>query len=225
MDHDQLLRLRQNRRQVAQPELISRPDDYLFQLRERHGDGLYPPAARRVIVTENKINGLALPELADTLAIFGLGYGIQTLAEVPWLKDKALYYWGDIDTHGLNILAMARAICPHTRALLMDQATLLQYRDLWSREDTPAPADQRPADRSRARPLPGPAGATLGPERAPGAGADPLRHRPGRPGASAIVRSALADLVPHLHCRQTQPRRSPATPSPRKSEYLPRGPS
>jgi len=97
------------------------------------------PPARRVILTENKVNGLALPELADTLAIFGLGYGIQTLAEVPWLRDKTLYYWGDIDTHGLNILAMVRAICPHAHALLMDQATLLQHRELWSSEETPHP--------------------------------------------------------------------------------------
>ncbi|HTF44517.1 MAG TPA: DUF3322 domain-containing protein, partial [Terriglobales bacterium] len=67
-------------------------------------------AARRVFITENKINGLAFPAMADALVIFGLGYGLARLSEAEWLQTKTLYYWGDIDTHGFAILDRLRAV-------------------------------------------------------------------------------------------------------------------
>lgn len=36
----------------------------------------------RIIVTENKINGLSFPPMPDTIVVFGIGYGINTLQEV-----------------------------------------------------------------------------------------------------------------------------------------------
>ncbi len=94
-------------------------------------------ACRQVIVTENKINGLAFPPLADSLVVFGLGYGIGLLAGVPWLNTVGLHYWGDIDTHGFAILSRLRAVFPRTRSFLMDEATLERNRDLWGCEQEP----------------------------------------------------------------------------------------
>jgi hypothetical protein len=88
----------------------------------------------RVIITENKINGLCFPEVADTVIIFGLGYGIQSLAAVDWLQDKDIFYWGDIDTHGFSILSLVRSFLPNTRSFLMDQDTLQAHRHLWGAE-------------------------------------------------------------------------------------------
>jgi hypothetical protein len=97
---------------------------------------LQPPAAR-VFLTENEINGLAFPAVPEGLVIFGLGYGLERLAEARWLADRTLYYWGDIDTYGFHILDRLRAIFPGTRSLLMDRDTLVGHRALWVRESNP----------------------------------------------------------------------------------------
>ncbi|MES2152678.1 MAG: DUF3322 domain-containing protein [Pseudomonadota bacterium] len=92
-------------------------------------------AARRVFITENEINGLAFPEVPEGLVIFGGGYGIDRLADVAWLRERDVVYWGDIDTHGFAILDRLRASMPHARSMLMDEATLLAHRSLWGQED------------------------------------------------------------------------------------------
>ena len=90
--------------------------------------------ARKVFITENKMNGLAFPPCRDALVIFGLGYGIGSLAEVPWLKQAGLFYWGDIDTHGFAILDQFRTTFPEARSFLMDERTLILHTKLWGRE-------------------------------------------------------------------------------------------
>ncbi len=89
---------------------------------------------QRVFITENEINGLAFPQAADSLVIFGLGYGIDRLGQIPWLRDKSIFYWGDLDTHGFAILDGLRAIFPAAHSFLMDRATLLSHRALWVAE-------------------------------------------------------------------------------------------
>ncbi|OHX34292.1 hypothetical protein BJL95_03885 [Methylomonas sp. LWB] len=96
---------------------------------------------KRVFVTENDINGLAFPPFADSMVIFGRGYGFDALAQAEWLKDKEIHYWGDIDTHGFAILSQFRQYFPRTHSLLMDQATLLAHRESWVAETTPGRAD------------------------------------------------------------------------------------
>ena len=96
--------------------------------------------ARRVFITENEINGLAFPEAEASIIIFGLGYGVERLGLVPWLQDKAIYYWGDLDTHGFAILDSLRGVFPNARSFLMDRQTLLGHRPLWVEEPEPSQA-------------------------------------------------------------------------------------
>ena len=91
----------------------------------------------RVFITENDANGLAFPKVARSLVIFGLGYGVESLSDAAWLASKRLYYWGDIDTHGFAMLDRLRRLFPHVSSLLMDRATLLAHRDLWTLEGEP----------------------------------------------------------------------------------------
>lgn len=93
----------------------------------------------RVFITENEINGLAFPEVSGAMVIFGQGYGVERLAEVAWLRDCDIRYWGDIDTHGFAILDRLRGHLPHVRSLLMNEDTLLSHRELWVTE----PRDRR----------------------------------------------------------------------------------
>ena len=95
---------------------------------------LQPPCGR-IFITENKISGLSFPDHDDAMVIFGLGYGIRSLARVPWLRERQILYWGDIDTHGFSILSQLRGYFPQVRSLLMDRATLLRHRELWGREE------------------------------------------------------------------------------------------
>jgi hypothetical protein len=97
------------------------------------------PPARRVFITENEINMLAMPPLPGAMVIFGGGYAIDRLRDIAWLHARELIYWGDIDTHGFAILDRLRASMPHTRSILMDEATLQAQRPLWGTE----PADKR----------------------------------------------------------------------------------
>jgi hypothetical protein len=104
---------------------------------------------RRVFITENRTNGLAFPVCPGSMVIFGLGYGLERLAEVGWLRSVEVHYWGDIDTHGFGILNRLRADLPEARSFLMDRVTLIAHRALWGRE----PADMRyTGDTSRLSP-------------------------------------------------------------------------
>lgn len=88
----------------------------------------------RVFITENQTNGLAFPGCTGSIVIFGLGYGIDRLAEIPWLHTSDVLYWGDIDTHGFGILHRLRGVLPHVRSFLMDRDTLLAHRTMWVQE-------------------------------------------------------------------------------------------
>ncbi|HYW92239.1 MAG TPA: DUF3322 domain-containing protein [Gammaproteobacteria bacterium] len=91
---------------------------------------------RTVFITENEINGLAFPDLPRCAVIFGLGYALDRLGEIPWLHRVDVRYWGDIDTHGFAILDRLRHHLPDVRSLLMDRATMEAHRELWVQEDS-----------------------------------------------------------------------------------------
>ncbi|MBC7618720.1 MAG: hypothetical protein H7293_06980 [Candidatus Saccharibacteria bacterium] len=92
---------------------------------------------RRVFITENEVNFLAFPPLADSMVIFGAGYGFEVLAGARWLLDRDVYYWGDIYTHGFAILDQLRAQLPHAQSLLMDRNTLMAHESQWGDEMQP----------------------------------------------------------------------------------------
>lgn len=89
----------------------------------------------RVFVVENEINGLAFPEVERSIVLFGLGYGAEILASIPWMQRCSIHYWGDIDTHGFAILDRMRSIFPHAESFLMDRETLLGHREWWILEE------------------------------------------------------------------------------------------
>ena len=90
-----------------------------------------------IFITENETNFLAFPEAPNSMVVFGAGYGFDFLADVSWLPDRTVYYWGDIDTHGFAILDQLRARLPHAQSLLMDEQTLLAHQPFWQEEPTP----------------------------------------------------------------------------------------
>ena len=93
----------------------------------------------RVFIFENKtnfsnlMNFLTLPQLENAIGIFGSGYKVADLQNALWLADKEIFYWGDIDTHGLDILSQIRGYFKQTKSIMMDFETLNTFRDDWDK--------------------------------------------------------------------------------------------
>lgn len=84
-------------------------------------------AGNRVYIIENLTTFLSFPAVPDGLAIWGGGFAVQLLAATDWLREKNLFYWGDIDVHGFQILSQIRTHFPAIQSLLMDAATYTQF--------------------------------------------------------------------------------------------------
>lgn len=65
--------------------------------------------------------------LANTIAILGAGLNLNWLS-ADWLTNKNIAYWGDMDSWGLKMLAQARLLQPHLKALLMNEQVFLQHK-------------------------------------------------------------------------------------------------
>jgi len=81
------------------------------------------------IVVENKMVFLTLPPLPNSIAIFGSGFQVELLRELPWLRTCPIWYWGDLDAQGFQILARLRAIFPQVVSLMMDATTFETFRE------------------------------------------------------------------------------------------------
>ncbi|MCC4596133.1 DUF2220 family protein [Xanthomonas campestris pv. phormiicola] len=102
---------------------------------------------RQVLIVENRETGLASEDLPGTLVLMARGYAVSYVERIPWLQPLPLYYWGDIDTHGLAILDRLRRHAPKVVSLLMDEQTLhATPRDLWASEAKPHDADAEELD-------------------------------------------------------------------------------
>ncbi|KAA6334539.1 hypothetical protein EZS27_017155 [termite gut metagenome] len=95
---------------------------------------------KRVLVVENKTNlltvALTIPELDETIVIFGSGYKVETLKSVTWFNSIELLYWGDIDAQGFEILSRFREYFPHVQSILMNKETFDRYSE--NDEGTPS---------------------------------------------------------------------------------------
>lgn len=92
---------------------------------------------RAAFIVENLQTGLAFDDLPGAVVFMKQGYAVDVLGRIPWLASLPVFYWGDLDTHGFAILDRLRGYLPHACSLLMDEATLLRNRALWTREDKP----------------------------------------------------------------------------------------
>ncbi|MCL2810000.1 MAG: DUF2220 family protein [Treponema sp.] len=87
-----------------------------------------------VFIVENIQTGLAFEDMTDSIVIMGLGYGVDVLGKIPWLRKTRCIYWGDIDTHGFAILNQGRTYLPGMESILMDEFTLFYHQRLWVEE-------------------------------------------------------------------------------------------
>lgn len=110
------------------------------QMRVRASELLTTPLpGSRILLVENErcLHQLPAP-VQDTIAVLGAGLNLGWLA-APWLQERSVAYWGDLDTWGLRMLSTARHHLPHLHALLMDRATFSAHQHLAVAEPVHAP--------------------------------------------------------------------------------------
>ena len=96
----------------------------------------YELPASNILVVENMQSGLALPEMADTIAVFGGGRNL-TWMKANWLKSKRVGYWGDIDSWGYALLNDSRRNCAGVESIMMDESALDEHFERIVEEKTP----------------------------------------------------------------------------------------
>lgn len=86
---------------------------------------------RAVFLVENKTNFLRFPKVKDSILLFSSGKSIPYLLGcLSWLKDHPhIYYWGDMDEDGFEMLNRARSVLPQIQSFLMEKNLLLRYQN------------------------------------------------------------------------------------------------
>lgn len=105
-----------------------------------------------ILIIENEQTALSL-DFPDVPIFLALGYGVTLLESLPWMKEKRILYFGDLDTHGLAILAECRRLFPQTESVLMDLPTFERWRAFAVTEPKgaePSPEHLTPEERALA---------------------------------------------------------------------------
>lgn len=86
-------------------------------------------AIRTVYIVENKMNMLTFPPEDKSIVVWGHGFGVNIMRNVEWLKTKQIYYWGDLDAQGFQILSEIRTSFKQVESFLMDRETFDKYNE------------------------------------------------------------------------------------------------
>lgn len=83
---------------------------------------------KNIFIVENEMVYLTFPRYKDSICIWGQGYKVNILNGIDWFKSKGLYYFGDLDEHGFDILSTYRRYYPQIQSFCMDNKILEEYR-------------------------------------------------------------------------------------------------
>jgi hypothetical protein len=101
------------------------------------GDGAAPAYQPRVvIISENKDSAIHMPPLADAISVEGVGKGGSTAAAFGWITGaEHVFYWGDMDADGFEILDGFRAAGVPATSILMDMAAYAAWERYGTNDD------------------------------------------------------------------------------------------
>lgn len=108
---------------IGKPSYLALPSSVL--------NGIKPQS---VVIFENLQTSLSVQLFPGTLILMGMGMACEILDEITWMKKVPVYYFGDLDVHGLAILGRVRSHFPQVRSILMDEQTLRSWRHLAIRD-------------------------------------------------------------------------------------------
>ena len=90
-------------------------------------DSSFVERIRNVFIIENEMVYLTMPEFENSICVWGQGYRVNILNCVEWLETKNLFYFGDLDEHGFDILSAYRNHFPYVKSFCMTQKVLKDY--------------------------------------------------------------------------------------------------
>lgn len=82
----------------------------------------------RVIMVENETNLYLIPKATSTLAIFTSGKALHLLNEIRFLEQAEIFYWGDMDEDGFEMLHSIRDYYPNVKSIFMDYHTVEEHK-------------------------------------------------------------------------------------------------
>lgn len=80
-----------------------------------------------IYIVENKMNMLTFPNKQNSIVVWGHGFGVDVMKGVEWMKKKRIFYWGDLDAQGFQILSEVRTHFPQVESFLMDKETFDKF--------------------------------------------------------------------------------------------------
>jgi hypothetical protein len=91
------------------------------------------------------MNFLTLPFIENSISIWsGGGFSTSLIQNIDWIKEKTIFYWGDLDEHGFEILNQFKTYFPKTKSILMEKSLLEQFK-MYVTEGKTSKALQLPA--------------------------------------------------------------------------------
>lgn len=78
-------------------------------------------------LVENETTLYMLPTRPDAIAICSKGYALSELKNIPLFEKSPLYYWGDMNEDGFNLLSMCRQMYANTQSVFMDENSFLSH--------------------------------------------------------------------------------------------------
>lgn len=82
---------------------------------------------KKIFIVENRVNYLIYPQNKESIIIWGMGRAVTLLRDLDFFDGAKLFYWGDIDPTGFEILNSLRFYYQSVESLYMDSVTLEEY--------------------------------------------------------------------------------------------------
>jgi hypothetical protein len=82
---------------------------------------------KNVFIVENEMVYITFPVFKNSICIWGHGFSVSQFDIFNWLKNYQIFYFGDLDEHGYEILSLFRNCFPNTKSFCMDMNTLNEF--------------------------------------------------------------------------------------------------
>ena len=77
---------------------------------------------KNIFIVENEMVYLTFPKVPNSICIWGHGYTVNSLNNIEWFNSKKIYYFGDLDEHGFDILSSYRRFYPNIQSFCMEKS-------------------------------------------------------------------------------------------------------
>ena len=77
---------------------------------------------KNIFIVENEMVYLTFPKVPNSICIWGHGYTVNSLNNIEWFNSKRIYYFGDLDEHGFDILSSYRRFYPNIQSFCMEKS-------------------------------------------------------------------------------------------------------